>query len=166
MPLLEGGRLVADRFAAVADDAPLPDDAPALVTLARLRAFPELLSRRALLGVRVGPGTQPADLAALLPHLALVAVEFPKFRDGRGFSLARALREQHGFAGEIRAVGHVLPDQHRFLLRCGFSSVEVPEGADLAPWTTALDRFHLAYQTAISDPPLRARLRPGAMAFR
>jgi uncharacterized protein (DUF934 family) len=95
----------------------------------------------------------------------LVAIRFPKFRDGRGFTLARTLRERYGFTGEIRALGHVLPDQHLFLLRCGFSSVAVPDDADLAVWTAAIGRFHVAYQPALAEKAplslLRRRLGGG-----
>jgi uncharacterized protein (DUF934 family) len=144
MPLLETGRPVADRFAAVADDAALPDG-PALISLARLRADPPV-GRNAELGVVVPSTTRPEDLAPLLDGVSLVAIEFPKFRDGRGFTIARTLRERYGYAGEIRAVGHLLPDQHSHALRCGFSTVTVADGTDLGPWQAALGRFEIAYQ--------------------
>ena len=67
-----------------------------------------------------------AELAAILPRLgelAVIAVEFPKFRDGRGFSIARSLREHHGYKGDLRATGHFLPDQFAFLLSCLASPV-------------------------------------------
>jgi uncharacterized protein (DUF934 family) len=164
MPLLEHGEVAADRFVAVDDASALPEGVPALIPLARLRSEGEVLAgRNAPLGVVADTATRPEELADLLPWLALVAVRFPKFRDGRGFTLARTLRERFGFAGEIRAIGHVLPDQHAFLLRCGFSSVAVPEGADLAPWTAALGRFHMAYQADVAEngsrTPFRHRLR-------
>jgi len=143
MTLLEAGRPAADRFVRVADDAPLPD-APALIPLARLASVGP--GRNAELGVQVAAATRPEEIAPWLDRVALVAVEFPKFRDGRGFTIARTLRERYGFTGEIRAVGHVLPDQHSHLLRCGFSSVAVADGADLAPWRDALGVIGIAYQ--------------------
>ena len=161
MTLLDHGRVVADRWTLIADDAKVPTDQPALISLDRLRAE-ALGDRAAPLGVLVGPAVAADAIADVLPILALVAVEFPRFRDGRGFTLARTLRERYYFAGEIRAAGHVLPDQHRFLLRCGFTSVAVPDDADLGVWISALGRFHLAYQTAIEDDlPLRRRLGAG-----
>ena len=150
MPLLENGRLAEDRFAAVADDAPLPSDTPALIPFARLQREAEALAgRNAALGIQVAPATPPEDIAPFLDRVSLVVVEFPKFRDGRGFSIGRALRERYGYQGEIRAVGHVLPDQHAFLLRCGFTAVAVPDGTDLAPWAAALGRFRVAYQAGM-----------------
>ena len=80
----------------------------------------------------------PEDgLPAAFDGLALIAVRFPKFRDGRGFSQIRALRER-GCLGEIRAVGNVLPDQFLSLVRCGVSTVALPEGADPAVWRAVL----------------------------
>ncbi len=149
MQLLEQGRPAADRWLRVADAAPIPDDVAALIGLERLAEVPA--GRTAPLGVVVGPATLPEELAPLLNRVALIAVAFPKFRDGRGFTLGRALRERFRYGGELRAVGHVLPDQHLFLLRCGFSAVEVADGADLAPWTAALGRFHTAYQAMVTD---------------
>ncbi len=151
MPLLEHGRPVPDPWIVVADDAPLPEGSPALVTFARLLAeVPALAGRNARLGMALPNDADPAVLAPLLDCLSLVALRFPKPRDGRAFSQARALRERHGFAGEIRATGHVLPDQHAFLLRCGVTSVEIPDGADPADWERALHVIPLAYQPAVA----------------
>ena len=70
---------------------------------------------------------------------------------GGGFRSPGPCGERYGFTGEIRAVGHILPDQYRFLLRCGVSTVALPEGADPAPWQAALGRFGVAYQPAAAD---------------
>ncbi len=160
MPLLEHGQPVADRFVHVADDAPLPADAPALIPLARLQRDADALAgRNAELGVQVGSATHPEDIAPFLDRVSLVVVEFPKFRDGRGFSIARTLRERYGYTGALRAVGHILPDQYAFLLRCGFTAVEAPEGADLGVWLAAPARFHVAYQAGVDAAPAASGLR-------
>ena len=86
-----------------------------LVTLA------EFLGASNATAVRIEPGD---DARALIPHLdrlALIEVTFPAFRDGRGYSSARILREA-GYAGELRAAGDVLVDQVTFMKRCGFDS--------------------------------------------
>ena len=80
-----------------------------------------------------------------------IAIRFPKFSDGRGFSLARLLREKHQFAGELRAVGHVIPDQAVFLLRSGFDTAE-GDVAALGAWRRALGRFSGTYQSAWRNP--------------
>jgi uncharacterized protein (DUF934 family) len=160
MKLLENGRAAEDRFVTVADDAPLPADAPALIPLSRLQRDADALAgRNVALGVQVGAATHPEDIRPFLDRVALVAIEFPKFRDGRGFSIARTLRERYGYAGEIRAVGHVLPDQYAFLLRCGFTGVVVPDDADLGVWAASLGRFHVAYQAGVDTAPTVSLLR-------
>jgi phosphoadenosine phosphosulfate reductase len=85
-----------------------------------------------------------------------IAISFPSFTDGRGFSLARLLRERYGFKGEIRAVGHLIPDQGQFLLRSGFDTVEIadPDTADV--WKFSLERIGRNYQPAVRNTlPLR-----------
>ena len=147
MPLLDAhGRPAADEWVTVPDDAPVPDQ-PAILSAARLRSE-ELAGRNAPLGLALDSATQPEDIADLLPRLSLVAVKLPKSKDGRAFTQARALREHLGFTGEIRATGHVLPDQYRMLLRCGVSTVQLPDGADPAVWTRSADLVDIAYQPA------------------
>lgn len=78
------------------------------------------------LGVLAGAGIVAEQLAPFLEKVDLVVIEFPKFRDGRGFTVARALRGRHGFRGDIRAIGHILPDQLAALTQCGFTSIVTP----------------------------------------
>ncbi|MGQ9365888.1 DUF934 domain-containing protein [Azospirillum sp. A39] len=152
MPLVKDGRPAEDTWTTLADDAPLPAVGAVIVSLARWRAEREaLLARGGPLGVRLPSDALADAVAADLARLALVAVEFPKYRDGRSFSTARRLRDQHGFAGEIRAVGDVLPDQHQFLRRCGVDSVELPAGADAEAWLAAAGPMSVAYQAALGD---------------
>jgi uncharacterized protein (DUF934 family) len=155
MALLEDGRLVEDRYLPIGDDDPLPD-APALIPLDRLRREGAALAgRRAPLGVALPAEADPAILAPWLPRLSLVTLRLAKHRDGRAFTQARRLRERLGFRGEIRATGHVIADQYLFLLRCGVSSVAVPEGTDPAVWDAARRVIPTAYQPAITgDRPL------------
>ncbi len=101
---------------------------------------------------RILPGAAPPDevlapdarLEAVLPRLAaarVIAINFPQFRDGRGFTLARALR-QHGYRGDLRATGHFLPDQFRALKGCGFTSFEPPLEHAPAQFAAALAAPH------------------------
>lgn len=90
------------------------------------------------------------DARALIPHLdrlALVEIAFPKFRDGRGYSSARILREA-GYTGELRAQGDVLVDQIAFMRRCGFDSFvpDAPLDADVV--AASLARYDQVYQAA------------------
>lgn len=110
--------------------------------------------------VRVEPGD---DARVLLPHLAevrLVEVSFPTFRDGRGYSTARILREG-GYAGELRAAGDVLVDQIAFLRRCGFDSFAPRIAIDAAVLQASLDRYDHPYQRAADSAVPVWRLRHG-----
>lgn len=85
-----------------------------------------------------------------------IAIMFPSFTDGRGFSLARLLRERHGFTGEIRAVGHLIPDHGQFLLRSGFDTAEIADPGQAETWKGSLERIRHNYQPAVRNPlPLR-----------
>ncbi len=163
MPLLEDGRLRPDPWVSLDDDAALPDG-PVILGLARLlRDAAGLAGRNAPIGLALPPEASPAAVAPLLGLLSLVALRLPKSKDGRAFTQARALREYHGFTGEIRATGHVIPDHYAMLLRCGFSTVEVPEGTDAAVWDASRRVVDIGYQPALSpDAPLsllRRRLK-------
>jgi uncharacterized protein (DUF934 family) len=117
-----------------------------------------LLARGTPIGVRLEPDDDPASIAPDLAHFALVAIHFPKFTDGRGYSIARLLRERYGYAGPLRAVGDVLRDQLFYLLRCGFDqfAMKHPERVDDA--LNAFRDFSEAYQTAVDRrEPLFAR---------
>jgi uncharacterized protein (DUF934 family) len=90
------------------------------------------------------------DARALIPHLrriALIEIAFPKFRDGRGYSSARILREA-GYTGELRAQGDVLVDQIAFMRRCGFDSFAPEASLNMADVDAALARYELVYQPA------------------
>jgi len=85
-----------------------------------------------------------------------IAIMFPNFTDGRGFSLARLLRERHGFAGEIRAVGYLIPDHGQFLLRSGFDTAEIADPDEVETWKASLERIRHNYQPAVRNSlPLR-----------
>jgi uncharacterized protein (DUF934 family) len=78
------------------------------------------------IGAYVPAGVTAEQIVPMLGQLDLIVIEFPKFRDGRGFTVARTLRERHGFEGDVRAIGHVLPDQFAALVQCGFSTIVTP----------------------------------------
>ncbi len=103
------------------------------------------------------------DSRALLPHLgqiALVEVSFPSFRDGRGYSAARILREA-GYAGELRAAGDVLVDQIPFMRRCGFDSFAPEAEMDAATVESTLARYEYFYQSAADQAVPVWKLRHG-----
>jgi len=161
MPLVRGGRVVADRYLRVLDDAPIPDGVPVIIPAARFIADAAEIARRdAPTGVLWPNNRRVSELAPHLDRLALVALVFPSFKDGRAYSQARQLREQHGFRGELRATGNILRDQFLFLVRAGFDSLEVVKATDAAVFAEAVARYSVFYQPAGDRriPALRARL--------
>lgn len=169
MKLLKDQMLVDDRWQRVADDAPLPGSGAVLVSAARLKVdAPALLMRKDGLGVALKNTDRVADIEPFLPHLMLVALEFPKFTDGRAYSQARLLREQHAYRGELRATGQVLVDQLLFMQRCGFDAFEVSRPERLPEFLRALSAFSVVYQpTGDGRAPISAlRQRIGHLADR
>ena len=147
MPLIKLGAFAADPFEHIADDAALPAQGGALVSLTRFRKDRDvLLTRNAPLGVHLKAGESPEELGDDVHRLSMVAIEFAKFRDGRGFSWARMLRTRLNFVGEVRATGDFLYDQIFYLQRTGFDAFEVPDGFTLDAFNRALGEMSLVYQ--------------------
>jgi len=165
MPLVKDGQIVTDPYLRVLDDAPVPDEAAVIVPAARLLAdASELTKRNEPIGVLWPNDRKISDLAPYLDQVALVALTFPNFRDGRAYSQARLLRERYQFRGELRATGQVLRDQFLFLLRAGFDSFEVVKPADADAFCDAVHRYSVFYQPA-ADNSLSA-FRRRAVAHR
>ena len=147
MPLITGDAFVTDSFTTVADDAPLPESGGAIVSLERFRKERDsLLARNTPIGVLLKAQESPELLGDDLGRLSVVALEFPKFRDGRAFSWARMLRTRLGFTGQIRAVGDFLYDQINYQHRVGFDAWQVPESFTLAQFQRALTEMTNVYQ--------------------
>ena len=124
-----------------------------------------LLSRaeKGTLGVWLDANDGPEALAADVRSFPLIAVNFPKFGDGRGYSIARLLRERYGFKGELRAIGDVLHDHLFFMHQCGFDAFALREDQDPQEALSAFNTFSDGYQTSVLRPvPLfRRRLAAG-----
>jgi uncharacterized protein (DUF934 family) len=146
MPLVKNGKITDDVFAVVADDAEIPEDG-ALISAARFLENPEVLSRRVGRTGVIWPNNRDLDdLVPYLDRLALVALVFPTFRDGRAYSQARLLRERYGYHGEMRATGQVLRDQFLFMTRAGFDAFEVKKPADAEAFAGTVQRYSVFYQ--------------------
>jgi len=140
--------LANDAFTHVDDDQELASG-EVILSLTRFQAEGDrLLSEGRQVGVRLQSDETVEALAYDLPRLALVALAFPKFRDGRHYTNARILRERLGYKGEVRAVGDVLREQAGFMLRCGFDAFEPADGSGPAEWEAATQRFRHVYQRA------------------
>jgi len=131
----------------------LPDDGDVIVPLAVWRSQRDaLLDRAGGLGVWLDANDDPALIAGDLGHFAVIAVNFPQFTDGRGYSIGRLLRERYGWRGELRAVGDVLRDQLFYLTRCGFDAFVLRDGEDANAALAAFGDFSEGYQASVERP--------------
>lgn len=129
------------------------DDAPHEEPAVTLDAF--LADQSNATAVRIETGDDARALIPSLDRVALIEVAFPSFRDGRGYSSARILREA-GYDGELRAEGDVLVDQIPYMRRCGFDSFAPAAPVDAATLKRSLDRYDLFYQKAADNPGVGA----------
>jgi uncharacterized protein (DUF934 family) len=162
--LVKGGRVIDDPFVAVADGEALPEGA-IIVSLKRFRAEKRaLLSRGAPLGVKLETGDSPEKLGEDVHSLALVVLNVPHFKDGRGFSWARLIRTRLGYAGELRVSGHVLKDQLAFFARVGVDAFELTQELSLADIEAALHEISDVYQPSVDGRTTILELRAQSRA--
>jgi uncharacterized protein (DUF934 family) len=163
MEIIKQGEIVTSTWVHLDDEQSLPSEAADVtVSLARFCSDRQALrDHPGQVGVRLGPTDEVTGLEDELSALPLVAVEFPKFTDGRGYSLARLLRERHGYRGELRAVGHVLRDQLLYMHRCGFDAFELAPGKSVADALLAFGELSVRYQAGADDPRPLFRRRAG-----
>jgi uncharacterized protein (DUF934 family) len=157
------GAILPDGWQLLNDADTVTGDGP--FVLGFERALRELDGLNDRYGVRILPGDDVRLLEPFLDKIALVEVAFPGYRDGRGYSTARILREDLGFTGLVRAVGDVLRDQLYHMIRCGFDEFVVKDADPALAVALASRRFSVAYQAAADDrlPVWRRRLqRQGA----
>lgn len=147
------------------DAGAAPADADLLLPLDEWRERAAVWGARpGRIGILLSPSDDPAAIAADLGRFALVAVRFPSFTDGRGYSTARLLRERHGWRGELRAVGDVLRDQMFLLARCGFDSFALRDDQDPQAALAAFDDFSVRYQSGADEPRPLFRRRGAAVS--
>lgn len=158
----EDGALITNPYVLLGDDEVLPADGTGVLSFAR--AVSELEGLNGHYAVRILPGDDVRQLLPFLEKIRLVEVAFPGFRDGRGYSTARILREA-GYTGALRAVGDVLRDQLFHMLRCGFSEFLVKDKDPAQAVTAARTRFGIFYQGAAdANCPAWALRHPNAEA--
>ena len=140
--IIRNGRVEADDW-----------DESALLTLAQWKERRlQPIAEDARLGVRLEPADDPVEIAADLERLQLVAINFPKFADGRGYSSAALLRTRYGYRGELRAIGDVGRDQLFYLKRCGFDAFALAPHRDPHAALASLGDFTQRYQGSVDDP--------------
>ena len=157
--IIKNGQIVDDAWnilrldeGETAQSVALPAE-PALLPLALwLARKDEILARRKPVGVWLDSHEGPEAIADDIERFTVIAVNFPKFADGRGYSTARLLRERHGYTGELRAIGDVLQDQLYYMKRCGFDAYAVRADKDIVAALAGLDDFSDSYQAAADQP--------------
>ena len=176
--IIRNGRVVTDNWSPVdaaegalpaALPCNLPDGdllLPLAVWLGHRDALIALRKKTGVrLGLRVESHDDPETFAADLGEFALIAVHFAQFTDGRGYSLARLLRERHGYRRELRAVGDVLRDNLFYLSRCGFDAFALANAANLDTDLASLRDFSDGYQASVERPqPLFRRRESGSVS--
>src|SRR5262245_13179497 len=163
MPLIRATGIVDDPWRFVPDEEPLPDTGAVIVTLARWQANRDQLTARPTpLGLRLKSDQPPSLVAGDVERFDVIALEFPKFTNGRAYSSARLLRERYGFRGELRAVGDALRGPLACMRRCGFDRYEIPPQVDAAAWISSLGGISVVYQPATDERASVLALRHGA----
>ncbi|MEQ5833881.1 DUF934 domain-containing protein [Marinobacter sp. NFXS9] len=134
-------------------------DGPALLPAAVWKENRNHYAGRNDIGIWFDSHEEPEHYSDLIGDLPVIAVNFPKFTDGRGYSIARLLRERYGYTGELRAVGDVLLDQLFYMKRCGFNAYALREDKDINQAEHCLNFFSNTYQAAadIEEPLFRRR---------
>lgn len=162
-PLLRDGKAVAnDPWVFLADDDAADERADIVVSIKRLLDEGETLARRpGKIGVVIRSSEAVEEIACYIPQLSLIAVDFPGYRDGRGFTTARLLRERYHYTGALRAIGDVLQDLIFFMLRCGFNEFVLKAKDPEAAFARAARTFTKVYQPAADGRETINDLRQG-----
>jgi uncharacterized protein (DUF934 family) len=160
MALIKNGKIVENIFIYCTNLEVLPSSGALIVSVAQWQDhWEKLVRRRESVGVQLKSDEHPEIIADDLESLAVVALEFPNFKDGRAYSYARLLRERYGYTGELRAVGDVLLEQIHFMERVGFNSVEIDSDDPLADFRIATEEFSVWYQLSGDARQRAAELR-------
>lgn len=165
--LIKDGAIVEDRWTLLREPASLaalPAEIPIIVPLALWKAERTALASRTEVGIWLKPDDDPEALVDDFVSLPLIAVDFPKFTDGRGYSTAQLLRDKYRFTGELRAIGDVLRDQLYYMQQCGFNAFAVRADRSLEDALKGLADFSDGYQATVRQPiPLFRRRAAGPL---
>lgn len=147
--LIANGELAAENAWCVSyDESALPEQRPAFVPLALWQANQDDAELAPLL---TSDTELNAELGQQLGSVSAIAIDFPAFTDGRGYTLARLLRERYAYNGEVRAVGDVLVDQLDYMRRCGFTAMALRDDQHPEDALRALNAFSVRYQTDVEE---------------
>jgi len=151
--LIKSGAVTEDRWTLLREPAPALPLSPVIVPLATWLASRAELAAGADVGVWLAPTDDPALLSADVAALPIIAVDFPRFADGRGYSIARLLRDRYAYKGELRAVGDIARDQLYYLHQSGFDSFVLRDGKDAQDALASLRDFTDGYQATAHRTP-------------
>lgn len=149
--LIKDATIVEDSWQLISDDSAAIPGGAVIVPLSVWRARKDELTQRDQLGIWLDSDESPREIADSISQFQLIAINFPAFADGRGFTYGRELREQLKFTGELRAIGSFMRDQLYYLQRCGFNAFSL-EGVDMEAAIESLKDFSNNYQAAIDQP--------------
>ncbi len=156
--IIQQQQVVTDTWQHVDAEIAAPEQFPAgdiIVELALWESQREpLLSHAGRLGLQLKSDIDLAAVADDLQHFAVIALNFPNFRDGRPYSLARRLRQHYTYQGEIRATGEVLKDQIAYMERVGFDTFELTPEQDAESMMDAFSEISVSYQASSDRPAL------------
>lgn len=161
--LIRGGKLELDNWRHFdADIHPIPPDGTHWIVKLELwkQHINEFNLAKAPIAILISADSDLSNLPTetfhsdLLPAIEFIAIDFPIYTDGRGYSLAQILRNKFGWKGEIRAVGDVMIDTIHYLARCGFDSFLVKPGHDPKLALEAFETFTVHYQRSYLKPSI------------
>lgn len=152
--IIKDGKVCVDEWQLLSEDSAAVKEVAdkSILPLSTFLKLSDSLSSTTHLGVWINNDIDINEVAEKIIHLPLIAIQFPGFMDGRGFSLARLLRDRFNYTGEIRAVGHVIRDQLCYLNRCGFNAFVLDDNINLDKALESLSDFKEAYQTSVDKP--------------
>jgi uncharacterized protein (DUF934 family) len=151
--IIRNGSVVANDWQVITDaQAAARARGKVILPLTAFIAHAELLQRKDVPGLLLNSDELPENFPGKLSALPVIAVNFPAFTDGRGFTIGNLLREQYHYTGELRAYGSFIRDQLYYLKRCGFDSFEFTTNVDLAAAAKSLNDFSNDYQVSANQP--------------
>ena len=150
MQIIKDKQVIDDTFSYVSDDAELKSGNISVSSARWKQDRQQLQTHDGKIGVRIGPADAVDDIAPDLKAIHLVELDFPDFADGRLFSHAWLLRGRYHYEGEIRAIGHYMPDQAFYLSRVGVNAFYPGKAEDLPVVLSHLDDFTVNYQASIN----------------
>lgn len=151
--LIKNNAVIDDNWQLVREESALINSGKLIISLPLWLAHKETLkNRQTEIGLLLTSSDEPESIKNELSYFALIAIEFPLFSDGRGYTIARLLRERYNFTGEIRAVGDVLQDQLFYMKRCGFNAFAIREDKNIQAALKSLNDFSNSYQAGVDQP--------------